>query len=224
MFHITGQTEKLLLGFLRLERFKMVNEYGDRHLQRQLKLKLSNSRITKLWDDDRKFRLPFRNAQFMFTGKFSAILLKTDFFPPFFVFISITARTRVAIAATMTSKLQGHSKVPNSQLSHCQLCYVIKIGNEPMKPCMEHFKLLKCSKTRRYRCGGIKISSCTLLEVLKVKIFLKSIVYPCRQSCEVTKPGLICSRSTNELVNEPLKNIDYTFALPLILGNMAGHP
>lgn len=53
MFHITGQTEKLL-GFLRLERFKMFNEYGDRHLQCQLKLKLSNSRITKLWDDDKE--------------------------------------------------------------------------------------------------------------------------------------------------------------------------
>jgi hypothetical protein len=84
---------------------------------------------------------------FMFTGKFSAILLKTDFFFLFlFVFISITARTRVATAATITSKLQGQSKVPNSQLSQCQLCYVIKIGNEPMKPCMEHFSYLNVAK------------------------------------------------------------------------------
>jgi hypothetical protein len=85
MFHITSQTEKLL-GFLRLERFKMVNEYGDSHLQRQLKLKLSNSRITKLWDDDiRKFRLPFRNAQFYVYREVFCYIVENRLFFSFFV-------------------------------------------------------------------------------------------------------------------------------------------
>ncbi len=47
----------------------------------------------------------------------------------------------------------------------------------------------------------IKFSRCTFLEVFKVKMFLNLIVYQ-QTKLWGTKSGLICSRCTNELLNE----------------------
>ncbi len=119
---------------------------------------------------------------------------------------------------TQIHELQGNPKVKRNLFCEFVLVQTLLLFwdshfnlNEMFSSLIMQYAIPEDKKlTRRCRCGGrsfllIKFSRlCTLLKVLKVQIFLKSIVYyPRTKVWGGTKTSLICSRSTTELFNKP---------------------